>query len=158
MGGKKWESGNGICVRKDDTKILGQKEGSGDETTNDRGLRPIRSSHNTIFTTHAIWFFTTLSGWLDQVFFFLFHGGKSLCITTGTKNENIFSEKERKLLLQRKGFSARHPKEHFFSVWKFLEKTKEEKQKQLMTHENWLWSTTKEKRKKRFKKQSYQNM
>ena len=34
----------------------------------DRGLRPCRSPHNTIFTTHAIWFFTTLSGWLHQVF------------------------------------------------------------------------------------------
>ena len=30
---KKWESGNGICVRKDDTKISGQKGDSGDETT-----------------------------------------------------------------------------------------------------------------------------
>ena len=33
-----------------------------------RGLRPCRSPHNTIFTTHAIWFFTTLSGWFHQVF------------------------------------------------------------------------------------------
>ena len=34
----------------------------------DRGLRPCRSPHNTIFTTHAIWFFTTLSGWFHQGF------------------------------------------------------------------------------------------
>ena len=75
--------------RKYDTQNLRTKEGIGEETTNDRGLRPIRSSHNTIFTTHAIWFFTTLSGWV----FFFSMVGTSLCITTGTKNETYFFRK-----------------------------------------------------------------
>ena len=42
----------------------------------DRGLRPNRSSHNTIFTAHAIWFFTTLSGGFNQAFFFFLKGDK----------------------------------------------------------------------------------
>ena len=35
----------------------------------DRGLRSSRSSHNTNFTTHAIWLFTRLSGGFNQAFF-----------------------------------------------------------------------------------------
>ena len=35
----------------------------------DRGSRPCRSPHNTIFTAHAIWFFTTFSRGLKLPFF-----------------------------------------------------------------------------------------
>ena len=47
------------------------------------GLRPCGSSHKTCLTEHAVWFFTTLSGWFHQVFF-LWVVGKSFRIKTGT--------------------------------------------------------------------------
>ena len=60
-GGSKVRKREWNFVRKDGTQISGQKGGSGDETTL-IGVCPCRRSHNTIFTTHAIWLLATLSG------------------------------------------------------------------------------------------------
>ena len=138
----------------------------------DRGLRPCRRSHNTIFTTHAIWFFTTLSGWLHQVFFF-WMVGKGLCITTGTKNEKQnFSKREETFFFAHEKILAQNTQKNTIFLFFFLFgenfwKNREEKQNswwhmridwrrgEFKKYVRFLsWSTTKEKRKKRFKKRS----
>ena len=56
--------------RKYVTQNVRRKEGSGDETSLIGVCAQVEvHTHNTIFTTHEIWFFTTLSGCLHQVFF-----------------------------------------------------------------------------------------
>ena len=70
------KSEKGNFVREDDTKILGEKEGSGDETTL-TGVYAQIEVHTTQFSLH-VQSGSSLSSLVDSIKFFLLKGGKTL--------------------------------------------------------------------------------
>ena len=91
----------------------------------DRGSRSSRSPHNTIFTTHAIWFFTRLSGGRNLAFFLFWMMGKSLCMTTKTFIDHLvvalrFSELPQfQNTLNRGNLSFHHKLQNELNLWHY---------------------------------------
>ena len=108
-------------------------------------------------------------------FFFFWLVGKGLCITMGTKNENIFFSKREETFFAHEKVSAQDTQRNtkFFLFFDFFEKKKlkrsnktandtweltEEEESQIICRFFCVKHCKGKKRKKRFKKQSYQNM
>ena len=122
-GGKKWESGNGISVRKDDTKILGQKGGSGDDTTF-IGVCAQFEVHTTHFSLHRqSGSSQRSSGWLH---FFSFEWCEKASASRQDKEWKHIFWKERNFLIAHEKVLAQDTQKKTFFLVKFFEKKKKQ--------------------------------